>query len=101
MRRARGGGGGLAIVAALCTRWHYFRPGRGGEVVWAELAVAPGTAGAAGLPRRVRCAGRAAVSRAHLARDPELLRRVYRGLKALCLLRSPLAACGTHPGPDG
>ena len=82
------GGRGLAIVAALCRRWHYFRPGRGGKVVWAELAVAPGVVGAAGLPGRVRCAGMAAVSRAHLARDPELLRRVYRGLKALCLLWS-------------
>lgn len=95
------GGRGLAIVAALCRRWHYFRPGRGGKVVWVELAVAPGAVGKAGLPGRMRCAGMAAVSRAHLARDPESLCRVYRGLKALCLLRSPLAACGTYPGPDG
>ena len=95
------GGRGLAIVAALCTRWHYFPSGRGGKVVWAELAITPGTAGTAHLPRRAPCTGMAAVSRAHPARDPDLLRRVYRGLQALCLDRSPLATCGTHPGPGG
>ena len=48
------GGRGLAIVAALCTRWHYFPSGRGGKVVWAELAITPRTVSAAGagLPRR-------------------------------------------------
>ena len=98
------GGRGLAIVAALCTRWHYFPSSRGGKVVWAELAITPETvsaAGTPGLPRRARCTGMATVSRAHPARDPDLLRRVYRGLKALCLHRSPLAACGTCPGPGG
>ena len=37
------GGRGLAIVAALCTRWHYFPSSRGGKVVWAELAIPPQT----------------------------------------------------------
>ena len=97
------GGRGLAIVAALCTRWHYFPSSRGGKVIWAELAITPETVSAAGtgLPRRARFAGMAAVSRAHPACDPDLLRRVYRGLKALCLHRSRLAACGTYPGPGG
>ena len=57
------GGRGLAIVAALCKQWHYRSSSRGGKVVSAELTVPPGMLSAAGLPRRVRSAPAAAVTR--------------------------------------
>jgi len=75
------GGRGLAIVAALCKQWHYFPLSRGGKLVWAELTVPPGMLNAAGLPRRVRSAPVAAVSRDDVVRDPALLRRIHQGLK--------------------
>jgi anti-sigma regulatory factor (Ser/Thr protein kinase) len=77
------GGRGLMIVAALSERWDYYPSAGGGKVVWAELAIPPGMLGAAGLPRRVRSAPVATVSRGDFIRDPGLLRRVHQGLKDL------------------
>jgi anti-sigma regulatory factor (Ser/Thr protein kinase) len=77
------GGRGLAIVAALCKRWDYGPLSCGGKVVWAELEIPPAMLSAADLPRRVRSAPAAAVSRDVFARDPVLLRWVHRGLRDL------------------
>lgn len=77
------GGRGLAIVTALCKRWHSFPSNRGGKVVWAELTLPPGMSSAAGLPRRARSSPLAAVSRDDIIRDPVLLRRIHQALKDL------------------
>lgn len=77
------GGRGLAIVAALCRQWACAPLSCGGKVVWAELVIPPAMLSAAGLPRRVRSAPAAAVTRDGFVRDPALLRRVHRGLRDL------------------
>jgi anti-sigma regulatory factor (Ser/Thr protein kinase) len=77
------GGRGLAIVAALCKQWTYRPSSRGGKVVSAELTVPPGMLSAARLPRGVRSAPAAAVTRDEFVCDPALLRRIHRGLRDL------------------
>lgn len=77
------GGRGLAIITALCNKWHWFPSTRGGKAVWAELAIPPGMLTPAGLPRRVRSARIAAVSRDDCIRDPALLRQIHQGLRNL------------------
>jgi anti-sigma regulatory factor (Ser/Thr protein kinase) len=72
-------GRGLYIVGALCERWDYYHPRRGGKCVWAELAIQPDGLASAELPRRIP--GSPGVLESMT--DPGLLRRVHDRLKNL------------------
>jgi anti-sigma regulatory factor (Ser/Thr protein kinase) len=75
-------GRGLAIVAALSTKWSWFATPQGGKVVWAELAIPQRPLTEAGLPQRSR-PGVATAGNQGAIRDLDLLRRVRGGLQNL------------------
>ena len=77
------GGRGLLIVAALSAKWSWFPAPQGGKVVWAELAIPPRPLTEAGLPQRSQLGAMAKGNRKGVVRDPELLRRIHRGLQNL------------------
>ncbi|WP_083494724.1 ATP-binding protein [Frankia sp. BMG5.23] len=79
------GGRGLLLVAALSSRWAFYRPATGGKVVWCSLALpvlpAAATSSASELPRRRAPAGPPAPI--EIFDDPAVLQRVADGLRAL------------------
>jgi anti-sigma regulatory factor (Ser/Thr protein kinase) len=80
------GGRGLLLVAALGTRWAFYRPRTGGKVMWCSLPL-PGTADAVARPGEalpVRTAPSAvAVEPVEVFDDLAVLQRVADGLRAL------------------
>ena len=76
----------IAHLCALSRKWSYHFPRIGGKVVWCELdSAAPATNDTVKLPpvlpRRQR--SNAPVQPTEVMNDPELLRRVLDGLRAL------------------
>ena len=74
------GGRGLLIVKALSRRWGFYRAEGGGKWVWCELEIPlkPGP-----LPKRQRTWKPSPAQVNEYAVEPDLLRRVRDGLKAL------------------
>ncbi len=73
-------GRGLVIVDALATRWGTYSAS-GGKVTWARVDAPPLPVTAAGLPQRVRAQVEPYAPAVQW--NPDLLNRVYDGLKAL------------------
>lgn len=79
-------GSGLFVVQSLSRQWNYYFPKNGGKVIWCELDISrplhddtvklPPV-----LPKRQRTTG--PTQPTEVMNDPELLRRVLDGLRAL------------------
>jgi anti-sigma regulatory factor (Ser/Thr protein kinase) len=73
-------GRGLFIVTTLSRRWNFYHPEGGGKWVWAELEIPPKLGP---MPKRKRSWMPPPAEPVQVVSDPDILRRVLSGLRAL------------------